>query len=435
MPNFFFLSLHNDILIEHVKISVKFDNFSRGKARISFRATFILSEKSKDAELYLLIKNDESPVTIEKIASEYNKFLDATEFRQVAGAYAFQSPINYQHCTAFPLGKFLENRDLEDKMAIHPKTITCTAVRQSDFPDQLRNMLNERDILLRISVDDLTEILSEISTVREKPYIYTIQFRIFLGNFVHRETLKCWRSPGRFWSVDFDLHKERGHTPLFGNLMDRGILRYPRSVELWFTIPHSYYFVASMPPYEKAIRLKPNDIGYKTERKEVGEFETQEGDYAVKIMNRSGDFVEFSIICVSPFLPEEQPKILREEITEKYITWKEILIPLTLLVTLLSLIVSSTIVLALLQRESIVTPLAQANLELLILSSLLTGTLVCAVAFSLSFASRKYAQHLEPMQGREKYIFLHSRGLAWAIVLIWIVAHALTIIFIYLRYP
>lgn len=372
MPNFFFLSLDNDALIEHVKISVKFDNFNRGKARISLRTTFISSKNSNDVEFYLLIKNDESPVTIEKIYSEYNKFLDTTEFRQVAGACALLSPDNYDHCTVFPIGKFPENRNLEEKRAIHPKKITCRIVGHSDSPEQLKNMLSERDILLRINVDDAAEILREISTALEKPYIYMVQFRIFLGNFIPEKTLEYWKSSSKSWSINFDMHKKRGYTHFFSNLKEKRVLKYPKSVELWFTIPHSHFFVASSPSYEKAIRLRPNDIVYKTEKK-VGEFETQEGDYAVKIMNKSGDFVEFFIIGVSPFLRREQPKELREEIdkikltTEKFVTWKEILTPLTLLVTLLSLSASSTVVLVTrmeVNNESLNTPLGLVNLEL-----------------------------------------------------------------------
>jgi hypothetical protein len=416
----------------------------------------MISEESNDLGFYFLIKNDENPVTLEGIKSEYNKFLHTADFRRVAGAFEMEPEKSLEHCTIFIIGKFPENMDLENKNAVHPKKITCAQVYHKDFPEQLKNVIGEGDILLRIDVDDSTEILQEISDNLEKPYYCMFQFRIFLGNFISEKTLEYWKSSNKSWAVDFDLHKKRGYEHFIYTLQQGEILRYPKSVELWFTIPHSHFFVASSPAYEKAFRLKLEDIEYKTERREVGEFQTRGGDYAVKIMNKTKDFVEFSIICVSPFLRGEEPQELKEKIEhlnedfkeklrqteeslkesfkeslrqteERFITWKELVTPLTLLVTLLSLVVSVTVVLVVRMEgynENVPTPSGEVSLGLLILTALFTGTVVWAIAFSLSFASKKYLLcKKSPTPGIEG-IIVFPRNLAFAIILVWLVLYA-----------
>ena len=344
MANFFFLSFDGFTSIKHAKISVKFDNLGKGKARISFRLITTLSEISDHSELYLLIKNVENPVTLEKTNSKYNKFLNTEQFRQVAGVFGLNQMRSLTHYSVFTIGEFPENPNIESKTAIHPKEITCERVDYKNIPEQLQGKITRRDILLRIEIDNVKKILEEASSIIKESYVWIFQFRIVLGRFISEESLRCWRSSSKSWSVDFDIHKRRNYENLVESLNGLGVQRYPESLELWFTIPHSHQFVASSPVYEKAFRLKSEDITYKTEKQQVGEFETQEGDYAVKIVNRSGSFVEFSIICTSPFLPEETPGELRKKIEEfwskesSFVTWDRMMNPLILLLALLTLV-------------------------------------------------------------------------------------------------
>ena len=73
-------------------------------------------------------------------------------------------------------------------------------------------------------------------------------------------------------------------------------------------------------------------------------FESKDGDYSVKIMNTSGEPREFSIICNSPFLPNQEPEKLRRDIDEfqkeksTFVKWENLIISLTLLVGILTLV-------------------------------------------------------------------------------------------------
>ncbi len=459
MANFFFLSFDN-LIINHVKISIKFDKFNLGKARMSLRFILTSSEIHNDSKLYLLIKNNENPVTLKEISSDYNKHLSTEEFRQVAGAYGLEPKRDLEHSAIFTIEKFPENKKIQKRTAIHPKEITCERVEYRDTPKQLENEISKRDILLRIRVKDITKILQEASIDPKKPYVWIFQFRFFLEHFIPEEALECWRSSSTSWSVDFDIHKQRGFENLVKSLEEKKVLRYPDSLELWVTIPHLHQLVGSSPVYEKAFRLKSEDIAYKTEKQQIGEFETQKGDYAVKIMNKMKKFIEFSIICASPFLQGEQPQELREKIeslredfkidikslrdyfkeslrdtTEKFVTWKELITPLTLLVTLLSLIVSSTVALVIRMggyNENIIAPSGEMNLGLLVLSTVFTGTVVWAIAFSLSFVSRKYLLYKRSSTGGKREILLFPRSLAWAIILVMLVLYTLVTVLLYL---
>ncbi len=346
MANFFFLSTNHEISIEHAKISVKFDNFSKGKARISFRTTLKPSENNNEMEFYLLINGDENPVKFEDFDEKYNEQLDTDQFIQAAGAYGLQQKAEITYCHTFLIDNFPEKPDIEGSRAIHPKKISCEQVKYKDIPKQLQGEINRRrDILLRIKVEDVDKIVSELPQIFNGDIFFIFQFRIFLRHFVPEETLKCWESPSKSWSVDFDIHKSRNYTELIEDFSNKEVLlTYPRSLELWFTIPHSHQFVASSPVYEKAFRLKSEDLSHKDVKQGPHEFETKEGDYAVKILNRSGSFVEFSIICISPFLTEKRVEAIEKDIKKfqakasSFVTWRQMINPLVLLLALLTLV-------------------------------------------------------------------------------------------------
>jgi hypothetical protein len=440
MANFFFLSFDNIISIDHAKISVKFDNFNKGKARISLRMISTLSKSSTCLELYFLIKNDENPVKFNDIrGSEYNKSLDVDEFRQVAGAYGFEQKEDYDHCTVFTIEEFKENPDLENRKAIHPKEIVCNRVNYGDIPKELKSKVKRKDILIKVEVGKMKKILKEASSALEEAPVWMFQFRIFLRGFLSEEALKCWQSSSKSWSVDFDVHKQRNHEDLLIKLKDMKVLRYPESLELWFTIPHSHQFVASSPVYEKAFRLKSEDLAYKTEKQQFGDFTTREGDYAVKIVNKDGDFIEFSIICISPFLPGEKPETLRKDIEEfwlitpKFVTWENIFTPITLLVTLLSLIFGSMVAFFTdigNACEEISTPIGQLNLRLLILSSIFIGSAIWAISAALSLASQGISRKRDSRL-MKKGVFIGIWALTIAIVIVISVLCAMIIILLY----
>lgn len=392
LSNFFLYSDGFDS-IEHVKISLKFDNSNKGKARTSFRIISKSLEIRENLSFFILIKNDENAVRIEKeVNTKYNKHLKDSRFRKVAGAYGLEPDISkdFSHCTVFAVEEFPENPDLVDKKIIHPNKITSNTIEYRNAPDSIKGLINNKDILLKFDVNNAREIFEETSCIHEKPYIFVFQFRIFFKNFIPSETLSYWQKSSKSWAVDFDLNRKRGYENLIENLDRENLLRYPHSIELWFTIPHSHFFVASSPVYEKAFRLKSEDLGYKTAEEQVGEFETREGDYAVKIMNRSGSFVEFSIVCVSPFLPEEEPEKLRKEIenfqsaSSKFVTWKGMVNPLVLLLAFLALIFA---VISLFIGGMTETLELKANLWTISVAAVFFGLSVWGISASLNLLS------------------------------------------------
>ncbi len=86
MTNILFLSFGSVCAIRHCKITAKFDNNGKGKAKLAIRLLVEISEgHSGNLDLYMLIKNDEKRLKLEKIDQEYNKQFDFLEFRNRAG--------------------------------------------------------------------------------------------------------------------------------------------------------------------------------------------------------------------------------------------------------------------------------------------------------------------------------------------------------------
>lgn len=360
MSNFLFLS--HDALIEHSKMSIKLDNNCDGKARISFRLVLNLKLDRSDSVLYVLIKNMENSAKYIRAEEGYNQRLESEQFLRAAGAYNLKKIKEFDNFSIFTAGDPLESQDFEGKTVIHPKNITCENLNYGFIPDFLRSMVNTRDIVLKIGILDVEEILSKLSNMctdasvgtsgiayHDEGLIWVLQFRIFLQDFVPEVTKKCWSLSNKSWSIDFNIHKRRNYEDLIGRLEKEKLLIYPKSLELWFTIPHLHQFVASSPVYEKAFRMKPEDLAYKRvniadEATAVAEFDTQEGDYSVKIVNKSKDFVEFSVICTSPFLPDEKPEELSRKISDfekkapQFVQWGDIMYPFGLFLAFLTLI-------------------------------------------------------------------------------------------------
>jgi hypothetical protein len=360
LSNFLFLS--QEVIIEHAKMSIKLDNNRERRARISFRLILSSESDRSDPVLYVLIKNMESSAKYIGAEEDYNQRLEIGQFRRAAGAYGFREIEKSRDFSIFAVDDLPEAPLLQGEIIIHPKNITCEYLNYGIIPDFLRSMVNTRDIVLRIKIVDVEEILCKLNSTRENAsmgtsvsacqnngLIWIFQFRISLQDFVPEGTKKCWESSNKSWSIDFNIHKRRNYEDLIDRLEEDRLLVYPKSLELWFTIPHLHQFVASSPVYEKAFIMKSEDLAYKRvspaeEGTAVAEFETQEGDYSVKIVNKSKDFVEFSVICTSPFLPAEKPEELSRKIRDferkapQFVQREDIMYPFGLFLAFLTLI-------------------------------------------------------------------------------------------------
>lgn len=340
--------------IKYTKLTIKFDNSGEGKARFSFKLWIEKEDLEEIPEIYLLMCNRENPVSLEMIDKIYNRYLIKEEFRKAAGIEDTEEKEKYERFTLENITKFEEDMDLKGKRILNPKVISVDIIKPKLLIDRIpKHMIKNEDILLRIQPIDKETAEEIINHNLEENVRIEFQFRVFLRNFLPRETLESWESSSGSWSVDVDIHKERGYEDISEEFKE--ILKYPENLDLWINIPHNHLFIASSPIYKNAIKLKVEDIQYKTyETYEKGEeffkkFETEVGDYSVQINNKEGKPKDFSIICVSPFLPEETPRRLRKDIkdfkrkSKEFVTWRGIIGPFALLVASMSMIISATV--------------------------------------------------------------------------------------------
>jgi hypothetical protein len=341
-----------------MKITTKFDNNGEGYSRFSFKTWLQKKNLEEIPKLYLLISNRENIVMLEKIDESYNNYLAEENFRKAAGIEDIIEVQEHEKCITGKIKKFEEDRNLRNKKILTPKTISVQEIDRKELPDIPRDIITNDDILLGITAhidDDIRKIVQTLGSC-----IIEFQFRIFLEGFLSDETLKSWESSSESWSVDIDIHKRRGFKNIYNYFENNPVykLKYPKNIDIWINIPHNHLFIASSPAYKNAIKLKPEDIKYKTyrqykERKFYRKFETREGDYSVKMSNNEGIPKEFSLICVSPFLPEEAPQKLRKDIkdfekrSKEFVTWRGIIGPFALLIAAMSMVISATIALTL----------------------------------------------------------------------------------------
>ncbi len=350
MPNFFFFSFQQDLKVKYTKLTVKFDNNAEGKARFSFKMWLKKENLKEIPEMYLFICNRENPASLEMIDTNYNTYLVEEEFKKAAGIEDTEDRKKYRKFTVEEITKFEEDRNLQGKGILNPKNINVNVIKAKSLADQVpEHVIRNEDILLRIQPIDEETGTEIVENNLEKDVIIEFQFRIFFRNFLSRETLESWESSSESWAFDVDIHKERGHKDIHEKLEET--LKYPENLDLWINIPHNHLFIASSPTYKNAIKLKKEDIQYKTYKKGeefFSKFETRVGDYSVLISNE-GKPKDVSIICVSPFLPEETPRKLRREIREfkrkskEFVTWRGIIGPFALLVASMSMIMSATV--------------------------------------------------------------------------------------------
>lgn len=317
MSNLFFISTQKDLGIAYLKCTVKFDNSGTGKARFSFKVRLKSNRWDEIPKVFLVVRNTERLVTLLQIDADYNRFLGDIGFRRAAGIEDVKQLNEQQEYLTQKLVKFEEDPYLVERLVVVPRTICVDRVDLERLPGELHTYFNSKDIILEISPVNET-VFQSLNTLPTRDVFFESQFRIYLADYVVGETLGALKASSEAWSVDIDIHKERGFEDFVRFLGD--YLKYPEILDLWVNIPHNHLFIASSPAHKNAIKLKTEDIEYKTYQKFRPEnefyriFETREGDYSVRICNSSGKPEDFSVICWSPFLPGEEPRRLREDL-------------------------------------------------------------------------------------------------------------------------
>jgi hypothetical protein len=306
-----------------MKCSIKFDNEKEGRARFSIKMGIENSKLSPDPKLYLLICNKENPVFIHDIDTKYHNFLINKKFKRAAGIINVEDEKEFQE---YIIKKIKVKKDDQKdsqgnpiELIYLPKTIS---IKKID-PDNTEGNFTEKIIS---GENDIIEIIPIINvkdmekTFNKQKMIIEFQYRIYFDNYVSHDTLTFWESSFNSWSIDIDIQRKINHEEIITELQN--FLLYPELLDLWINIPHNHLFIASSPVHKGAIKLKDEDIRYKTYNENEDEkkiffekFKTLEGDYSVWIQNKNGP-EEFSVICLSPFLSEEEPGKLREDINE-----------------------------------------------------------------------------------------------------------------------
>lgn len=322
LPNFFFLSSKENITFYHTKCSIKFDNKGLGKARISLKFLLQKEEVTENPEIYLYIQNIFEKIKLEHIDDDYNGKLKEKAFRNAAG----KEKIDIQNIDSFFLTEIdlIECPIIHNKKAILLDRVIINEIESiPDISHLPRDIFNE-GILLKIT-PILNEKIKDVELQKNlSTTIFEFQCRIFLKNFLSKDTLTSWKSSSEPWSTILNILLKSNIGKKYEKI--ENYLINPKYIDLWITIPHGHLFNASSPVYASAIKLKREDIEYKTyegEKRDLiryyKQFETQNGDYSVRIKqydDQAEDYGIFSIICTSPFLPEETPSKLREDINE-----------------------------------------------------------------------------------------------------------------------
>lgn len=397
MTNIFFLSPDSIKAIRHCKITGKFDNNGQGKIRLAIRFLIEITEEYPgNPDLYIFIKTDERKLNLGYLDCEYNKKFSLTEFRSSAGvATRFKDESEKNDYIQFKIDESFENPTLVGKNMIFPKNIGCKVIKNDKIPDKLKDHIKEGDILIKTTFE-------KDETSSETLYIFQLAF--VLENFLPKEEVERWKAPSKVWSANFNIHETIGYKTLIQEIEE--CMRYPDIIELWVYLPNGHQFVASSPPYEKAIKIEVQDF-YKTSKS--NEFLTTEGDIAVKLMNELGKQEKFSIICISPHMIEEKIENLVEEYFEKekknFVTWGEFIQPLALLVGLFSLVISIIVVLAVRSIPSSqyygtayqgssypisLSPEISVNLETIVAAAILFGLSVWAISTTLRALERRF---------------------------------------------
>lgn len=358
MVNFLFFSFQKDLVLQHLKISIKFDNGGSGKARISFKILIQKKDISEPIELFLYVQNTSREIKVDHIDKNYNIHLRKNEFQKAAGIKETKKFI----LEPFFMNKidFKENPTIHNKKALFADKVLINEINSNSYLHQIPKMFFDEGVILKIN-PVLNEKIKNVKIQKQlKTNIIEFQYRIFCKNFLSKDTLHSWNSSSEPWSTTIGINSLKDFDG-YDNLKEYII--FLEIIDLWVNIPHDHLFIASSPVYTNAIKLEKEDIEYKTyegekrdQRKYYEQFETQPGDYAVKI-NISREYFEIfkesSIICTSPFLAEETPSKLREDIEkfnedietfnnikDRFVKWEDMISPLVLLLAVISILFS-----------------------------------------------------------------------------------------------
>ena len=347
-----FFSFQNDITIYRIKISIKCDNNGLGKARISLKLLIGKKNITEIPKIFLSIQNISKKTKLEYIDENYNNKLKEKAFRNAAGT----EKMEIQNIETFSLTEIdlIECPAIHNKRAILPDRVLVEEIGFIEDISQIPQMIFDEGIMLQITPMLNEAIKDEKIQKKIDTTIIEFQCRFFLHKFLSEDTLNSWKSSSEPWSTTLNIISKSTIGKKYETIED--YLIDPQHIDLWITIPHGHLFNASSPVYTSAIKLKKEDIEYKTyegEKRDLKryykQFETQQGDYSVRIKNynhQSENFGNFSIICTSPFLPEEKPGKLREDIEafndikDRFVKWEDMISPLVLLLAVISILFS-----------------------------------------------------------------------------------------------
>jgi hypothetical protein len=341
MANIFLLSPEKNFSIKHLKVTTTFDNGNKGKLRLSVR--FLLENKKmieKPMRMIVLIKNDDRNLSIESLEEDYNERFYEANFRNVAGsADRFELlEENEEYVTFRITDSFKENERLIDRDVFFSRSLTCKMGDLKELPKALSHNISKNDWLIEI-----TPVLNSIPSKK----LILFQFAFVINNYVHEEIRRKWGHSGKIWSINFDFHEKIGYEPFYEKCYK--YFSYPEVFELWVYIPRGHTFTASSPLYDQAFNLDVAETQYKVAQEE---FETDENDISVKIMNKRGKPEKFSIICISPNISQERLTEIEGKMDDffedmkRIPTWKDFLQNMMLTVAFFSLLIGVVVIFA-----------------------------------------------------------------------------------------
>lgn len=323
MSNFIFLSSMPGLVIENLKLTVKFTSPDLTKSDWIFRIiTRTPDEKHvhrKPTFLYLLIKQTtKEGITVDRVIQrEQHKLLTDKGYLEYLGK-AF---VLGEDPSILTIHEKYEIETLRNKSVINPENIRVLV----EIPPKSRldkenlrksSVLTEKDIGFRICLNG-----QEL----EGNKLYIVQFTLVLNNFIPRDTLQIMKEPGSGWSLGINLDNRVEHTETFLSLSEW--ICDIKSFELWVGMPHRHMLLDSSPKYSALYSFGPWDADkmkeFRTQHEalqKTREFESTVGDIWLKIVedaHASGQEKQrvegvFTIIGFSPWIGEAFQDVAKE---------------------------------------------------------------------------------------------------------------------------
>ncbi|MBU7043827.1 MAG: hypothetical protein HXS47_09575 [Theionarchaea archaeon] len=290
--------------------------------------------------MMVLVKNDNRNLSIGSLEEDYNERFYESNFRNVAGsADRFELLEEKEKYAIFKItDAFKENESLIGRDVFFSRELTCRMGNVQELPKSLQHNISKNDWVIEITPD-----LPSIPSGK----VLLFQFAFVIDNYVQEEIRRRWESSGKIWSVNFDFHEKIGYESFYEKCSK--FFSYPEVFELWIYIPRGHTFTASSPLYDRAFNLDVAETQYKVAQEE---FETDENDISVKIMNKRGKPEKFSIICISPNIGEEKLDEIKAnmqkffEEMKRIPTWRDFIQNMMLIVALFSLLIGVVVIFA-----------------------------------------------------------------------------------------